>query len=39
LRYGCGAFYLCLRVLAEEFDLDRDTMAEAFERATGLLRE
>jgi hypothetical protein len=39
LRYGCGAFYLCLRVLAEDFDLDRDPMAEAFERATGLLRE
>jgi hypothetical protein len=39
LRYGCGGFYLCLRVLAEEFNLDRDPIAEAFERATGLLAD
>lgn len=37
--YGCGGFYLSLRVLAEEFELDRDPMAEAFNRATGLLAE
>lgn len=39
LLYGCGGFYLALRVLAEEFELDREPMAEAFSRSTGLLAE
>ena len=38
LRDGCGAFYLVMRVLAEEFDLDKEPAAESFSRTTDLLK-
>ncbi|MBS1894303.1 MAG: hypothetical protein JST59_23635, partial [Actinobacteria bacterium] len=37
LRDGAGGFYLVLRLLAEEFELDREPLAESFSRTTDLL--
>ncbi len=38
LKDGCGAFYLVIRLLAEEFGLDREPAAESFSRTTDLLK-
>jgi hypothetical protein len=39
LRDGAGGFYMVLRVLAEEFQLDKEPLAESFSRTTDLLLE
>jgi hypothetical protein len=39
LRDGAGGFYMVLRLLAEEFVLDREPLAESFSRTTDLLKE
>jgi hypothetical protein len=39
LADGSGAFYMVMRVLAEEFDLDKDPSAESFSRTTEFLKE
>jgi hypothetical protein len=39
LTHGAGAFYMVIRVLAEEFDLDNEPVAESFSRTTDFLEE
>lgn len=38
LQHGAGGYYMVLRVLAQEFDLDKEPMAEVFSRATSYCR-
>lgn len=38
LKDGAGAFYMVMRVLAEEFDLDNEPAAESFSRTTDFLK-
>jgi hypothetical protein len=38
LKDGAGAFYMVMRVLAEEFDLDKEPAAESFSRTTDFLK-
>jgi hypothetical protein len=39
LAQGAGGYYLVLRVLAQEFGLDKERRAEAFSRATSYCRK
>jgi hypothetical protein len=38
LKDGSGAFYMVIRVLAEEFGLDKEPAAESFSRTIDLLK-
>lgn len=39
LKDGSGAFYVVMRVLAEEFELDHKPAEDSFSRTTDLLKE
>jgi hypothetical protein len=38
LQHGAGGYYMVLRVLAQEFEFDKEPMAEVFSRATSYCR-